>query len=257
MTTYTDTVNKDLKYGNKKEKQMLPILVKYFKANLTKTNDYNEFDYIDTSKKIKIELKSRRTTLKQYPTTIVGHNKFKEGYKNILDGYKIYFVFVFACGTTAYYQLAENKFEIKEGGRQDRGKEEIKKYVYIPTDELKFIVKDKNNISNISSMTDDNKGQTKLSYSKRLINAFVEEEKDIFSLSEIETLVKRFGRLEYEKLKTNTDEMPFGQYKGKKIAYIAEFDTQYLYWVLGNEALLKKYKGLEEEIKKNTVSDVR
>ena len=131
----------DLEYGAKREKSLLSTLEKYFKIKLLKTDKYNEFDYVSVSTdefevpRYYIELKSRRNTKNQYPTTMVGYNKFEKGYSLIKEGRKIYFVFDFT-DQISYYQLSENTFEIKNGGRTDRGYDEIKKYVYIPSEQL-------------------------------------------------------------------------------------------------------------------------
>jgi hypothetical protein len=126
----------DIKYGNKTEKKIMPILEEHFKITLNKTGRYDIFDFHNKEKKILIEVKSRRCVLNQYSTTMIGLNKFKEGYKKQLEGYTIYFVFQF-LDKIGYYKLEKNSnFTIKDGGRSDRGRAEIKKYVYIPIDEL-------------------------------------------------------------------------------------------------------------------------
>jgi hypothetical protein len=131
----------DLRYGNKKENQLLPKLEEHFGVSLTKTGRYDVFDYINEEKKILIELKSRRNSLNQFPTTMIGLNKFEEGYKKRLENYTIYFVFNFS-DYLGYYKLkglTEVNFDIRDGGRRDRGKDEIKKYVFIPVNELLII----------------------------------------------------------------------------------------------------------------------
>jgi hypothetical protein len=253
MSAYKKVLRKDLRYGNKKEKQILPILEEHFGITLSKTKGYATFDYHNEEEKIYIELKSRRNRLKQYPTTMVGFNKFESGYELIKQGYTIYFVFKFTDGI-AYYQLAENNFEVKQGGRQDRGKKEIKSYVYIPIIELINIFQNKNPTLDIQpTMTDQEvktKDQRPLSYSKRLIIEFDGQDKDTFNMDEIKELIEDFSKKEYEKRKGKTDEMPFGKYKYKKVADVAKFDKQYLKWLVRQE-MINKYEELKEEINKH------
>jgi hypothetical protein len=91
-----------------------------------------------------------------------------------------------------------------------------------------------------------------LSYSQRLINHFKAEceENGEFTINDIETLIKDFSKIEYEKRKEKTDEMPFGKYKFKKVSDVAKFDKQYLKWLVRQD-MLDKYEELREEINKH------
>ena len=88
-----------------------------------------------------------------------------------------------------------------------------------------------------------------LSYSKRLINHFKEDDKDTYNLAQVEQLIKQFSKLEYEKKKEKTDEMPFGKYKYKKVEDVAKFDKQYLKWLV-KQSMMDNWEELKEEINK-------
>ena len=71
---------------------------------------------------------------------MIGYNKIKKGIDLIKQGYTIYLAFEFTDGLY-YYTLTEtvNRKWIRAGGRKDRGRDEIKKYFYIPTKMLRKI----------------------------------------------------------------------------------------------------------------------
>ena len=95
--------------------------------------------------------------------------------------------------------------------------------------------------------TDDEKP---LSYSKRLTNIFKDEGKKSYTMEQIENMINEFSKLEYERKKKNTDEMPFGKYKFKKVKEVASFDKQYLKWLL-KQSMMDNYEELRDEINKH------
>ena len=122
----------DLEYGFLKEKEILPILQSHFNDDsIHKLNQNNEFDFKGDNKYI--ELKSRRNIYNKYSTTMIGLNKFDRA---LTLSEEIYFVFSFDDGLYYYKFNKENKFEIKQGDRRDRGRNEIKDYVFIPIESL-------------------------------------------------------------------------------------------------------------------------
>jgi hypothetical protein len=128
----------DIQQGLEKEKIIKPVLEKYFNIALEEQGRFDLFDFSSTN--AFFELKSRNNKKLKYPTTMVGYNKVKEGFKLIEQGKEIYFVFNFT-DTLSYYKL-DNTFSIdwvKLGGRQDRGFNEQNNYVFIPVDKLKDI----------------------------------------------------------------------------------------------------------------------
>jgi len=124
----------DQLYGQEKEKELLPLLSKYFNFNLKPKHKYFVFDYeCDTAF---IELKSRRGIRTEYPTTIVGKNKIDYADKCNKD---VYFVFNFSDGLFYWkYDKEEIGKRVRIGmcGRVDRGKREIKEYCFVDVDLL-------------------------------------------------------------------------------------------------------------------------
>jgi hypothetical protein len=99
---------------------------------LTKLGEYHPFDFYDEAADLFIEFKSRTNSKDKYPTTMVGFNKvkwLKDNGKN-----KAKFVFKFTDGYFDIdYELDKfSRFDVKEGGRYDRGRAEISKYIWIP-----------------------------------------------------------------------------------------------------------------------------
>ena len=126
-------------FGLSKEDEYYNTLKEYFDDTLEKTNNkFNLFDFI--GKDCYIELKSRRNTHNKYADTMIGYNKIEfanSTYKSVI------FCFAFTDGLYYYTfdrkDFDNNKIIVKEGGRCDRGKEEYKKYCYIPIHLLKKI----------------------------------------------------------------------------------------------------------------------
>ena len=121
----------DIKEGLEKEKIIKPLLEEYFHIELKEQGRFSLFDF--SSSNAFFELKSRNNKKLKYPTTMVGYNKVKEGFKLMKEGKEIYFVFNFT-DTLSYYKL-DDTFSIdwvKLGGRRDRGINESNDYVFIP-----------------------------------------------------------------------------------------------------------------------------
>jgi hypothetical protein len=129
----------DIKFGFEKENDLYHILNECFDDTLEMSNNkYNLFDYI--GKDCYIELKSRRVTHDKYPDTMIGYNKVEFA----MNTYKrVVFCFSFTDGLYYYIfnknDICNNRLRIDIGGRNDRGKEEYKKYCFIPTKLLKKI----------------------------------------------------------------------------------------------------------------------
>lgn len=101
----------------------------------TKTKSvWDPFDFVDETGKIYAELKTRRNPKDKYPDTMLPHSKIKK----IVEGNTYYFAFNFTDGL---YYIQYNKelfdtFEVKRGGRYDRGKPEVEDYIYLPVNLL-------------------------------------------------------------------------------------------------------------------------
>ena len=121
-----------------------PILEKFFNIKLeTPTNKFSTYDYFTEDKKIWFELKSRRTYKTQYPDVMIGANKINKGLKLIENGCDVYICWKF-IDKLCYYKLDKstlNEGWKRQGGRTDRGKDEIEALYYIPTDNMVDIKK--------------------------------------------------------------------------------------------------------------------
>jgi len=108
----------------------------YFLSNwlikLTKTEDNHPMDFTDEYGDY-YEVKSRNCNHDKYPTTMIGVNKFE--FAKLTDK-NVLFIFCFKDGIYGYEYTIYNNFKRGMGGRRDRGKDEIKQYVYIPIDKL-------------------------------------------------------------------------------------------------------------------------
>ena len=123
---------KDLKFGLNKEMQLLPILKEYLKdETIYKLENTNVFDFKGDNKFI--ELKSRNNNYDKYPTTMIGINKILRA-SSLNEN--VYFFFWFIDGLYYWLYDKDYEFEIKRGGRFDRGRPELNDYAYIPIDML-------------------------------------------------------------------------------------------------------------------------
>ena len=130
----------DIDYGANCEKKAIILLQEYFKFQLVKLDYYNTFDFHNEQENVYIELKSRNCRAQTYDTTMVGMNKINKAKILSRKKFNIYFFFYFTNTDYNECDLYYWKFNIdeldqliyKNGGRVDRGKNEIKKYAYIP-----------------------------------------------------------------------------------------------------------------------------
>lgn len=134
---------KDLALGAKSEEAVMPILEKYLNLKLEKTDYYDTFDFIGED--IYIELKARTNKRRSYPTTMIGKNKIDEGLELLKKNKKVILAFKFINGLFIYElkedSLTNGDMSISNGGRRDRGRDEIKKYAYIDVEKLTRISK--------------------------------------------------------------------------------------------------------------------
>jgi len=121
-------------FGKQSQQDNLELL-KQLVPNIVEIEDtFYPFDFRDEDNSIFIELKTRRNNKDKYPTTMVPYSKILK----IEEGNTYYFAFKFTDGL--YYIKYEkdlfDTFEIKVGGRNDRGIPEYNDYVYIPVELL-------------------------------------------------------------------------------------------------------------------------
>lgn len=110
------------------EKNIKPILEKYFKLDLIHNHRYALFDFCDTNDNNYIELKCRNCYSYTYNDLMMNLNKWNEGYKYMNFDKNVYYVFKFKDGLYYYQQNFTDNFQIR--------KQYDKQYIYIPTDKL-------------------------------------------------------------------------------------------------------------------------
>jgi len=123
----------DYNFGFKKENELFSKIKDKYGDNINATNRMSLIDY--ESDDVIIELKSRRNKYSQYPTTMISKSKIdymlKSGKKSIC-----LFNFIDGVYNIEIDKNIINQFELRTGGRTDRGRPELSQYYYIPIDML-------------------------------------------------------------------------------------------------------------------------
>jgi hypothetical protein len=125
---------KDLTFGFKNEKSC-KALIETITGELTQTEPFALFDYFNET--YLVELKARRNNHDTYPTTMVGKNKIDKAGREQFK--KCMFCFKFFDGLFYHIYDPHINYQVKKGGRCDRGCPEIKDYVFIPINKLTLI----------------------------------------------------------------------------------------------------------------------
>ena len=86
------------------------------------------------------------------------------------------------------------------------------------------------------------------SYTDRLVD-FLDGKGDSFTIDELRTLINEFKDIEQKKKQERIDIVPVGKYKYKKVKEVANFDREYLRWML-RQSWIDKYPGFVGECKK-------
>lgn len=125
---------KDLDFGFKAEDDLFSRIKDKYGENICKTEKNCRVDYCDDD--VLIELKSRRNTYNKYPTTMISKSKIDYMMKS---GKKSICLFNFLDGVKEIEITPEiiSQFQLKKGGRFDRGRPELNQYYYIPIELLK------------------------------------------------------------------------------------------------------------------------
>ena len=137
MDNYSNRLKVDLSFGISSEINLLDTFKTFFNdQTLVRTSESSIFDYEGNN--ILVELKTRTNKKDKYPDKMIGLNKVKKAsamMKKNLE-LEVYFVFSFTDGL--YYWKYDPKVPIKveQGGRTDRGRQEIKSYAFIQVDLL-------------------------------------------------------------------------------------------------------------------------
>ncbi len=128
---------RDLEFGFKMEDDLFEKIKDKYGKNICKTGKNCRVDY--ESDDVLIELKSRRNNYSKYPTTMISKGKIDYMLKS---NKKSICLFNFTDGLYTI-EITENiveKFELREGGRWDRGRPEMNQYYYIPINLLTKLV---------------------------------------------------------------------------------------------------------------------
>jgi hypothetical protein len=134
---YKQHLQKDLNFGLPNEELLLPLIRRTFDATIKRTTNRNfVFDYegVDTY----AELKTRRIYHNQFDDIMIGKNKLDFA---LNCGKDVFFCYSLIDGNY-YYKFSKEDISnqgitFREGGRQDRGKDERKKCGFIKTNLLK------------------------------------------------------------------------------------------------------------------------
>ena len=136
-------VTTDLSFGKDNEIRVKQRLQALF-GPLEETDPMDEFDFKNDN--FYIELKTRRVTKNKYHTTMVGENKVIKGFEHQLAGKRVFFVFDFV-DCMCIWELDRDEYEVRHGGRTDRGIAEIKSYCYIHRNYLLDVKEDADKIT--------------------------------------------------------------------------------------------------------------
>ena len=136
----------DREYGNDGERRVEDRLTRLFGPlqSLSADDKYSEFDF--KNHRVYVEVKRRRNTKLKYPTTMVGENKVVKGFELQTAGFRVFFVFDFV-DVMCLWELNRDEYEVRHGGRTDRGQPEIKSYCYVHTNYLMDVKEDANEIT--------------------------------------------------------------------------------------------------------------
>tara|TARA_R110001632_G_scaffold165597_1_gene284063 strand:- start:1798 stop:2388 length:591 start_codon:yes stop_codon:yes gene_type:complete len=133
---YNSVAIKNRQMGNKNEKIMHGILNSWFDGNFgDDKSGWREIDFIDTQNKYGVELKSRNITYDQYPTILMGKNKWIRSRKMMGKGYKMFFFWKLKDGIYFYPvpMILPKCIKTNKGGTDKRGKGEWSDCLYVPT----------------------------------------------------------------------------------------------------------------------------
>jgi len=113
------TFNKDLwEYGRNIEDKVLPIANELFGCDFKRNDNdiYDILDFKDDEQKKIVEVKGRKIPSTKYSDTIITASKITEGYHQIEQGYKVFFIFVFTDKMFQYELLEDSSFDCRFTG---------------------------------------------------------------------------------------------------------------------------------------------
>ncbi len=127
---------KDLKFGLKKEKEVLELLKsRYGEKTIKQNSKYSTFDFETVDGSIQWELKSRRCSSKTYPTMMLSYHKLRKA-QDDLGKKKSIILFNLQDGLFEW-EYDPDGFEIAMGGTTARNCDERHMCGYIPITSLR------------------------------------------------------------------------------------------------------------------------
>ena len=130
------SIIEDLEWGHFNERKVLEWI-----NNNIFMNDIMKL-YKDERKQVDMknlryiaELKSRTNRMSQYPTTFFGYNKLEYLLNKEGDDRQFKFYFLFTDGLYEW-DYKEGEYELRDFDHRERG---VKKYVYVPIENLKLV----------------------------------------------------------------------------------------------------------------------
>ncbi len=140
--TYNLRKEADIKMGGELENKLLNFLMTQDEGWIKTTDMYNVVDFVNEDKKIIGELKSRKYISNHVSDWMIGVNKIQRAEALYSRGYKVIFYFAFYDGVWKWEYSPENvrvDTTLRNGGRVDRGINEIKQYYYISNEKMDFL----------------------------------------------------------------------------------------------------------------------
>lgn len=137
--SFQSKVNNDLEWEAKSINGIQSYLEGLFETPLERTPHFHKFDFKSSDNSLFFEVKSRRNRMNSYPTTMIPQGKINWALAHILPkGGRAFFVFHFldCLCLIEYTQEKFKSFEVKRGGRFDRGGPEVNQYCFIPVSSL-------------------------------------------------------------------------------------------------------------------------
>ena len=125
----------DYQFGITKEAEQKHFIQEHFGCKLNKSSQFEWYDFTTDGNDVYIELKNRKVSKEQYPSTMVGYDKIEKMLKLGLED-KTWFVIGFKDGSLFKWKYNPDQFYVEQGGRCDRGRAEFKPYAYIWTKHL-------------------------------------------------------------------------------------------------------------------------
>ena len=131
-------VSKDLKWGLRKEQQVIDHIGEELGKGFEKLGKFDHFDYLGyrNGKQCYVEIKSRRISKDAYEETIVPASKVSKAIELIGMGHKVFFVISFTNGIS-YLDMANASFKLGYNARTDRGAVELNHYAFLPLEQFK------------------------------------------------------------------------------------------------------------------------